>query len=729
MYNKIQFKIIALILLLTAIFVLGLLSLRNTENKNTTQLIKNRIAERDTLIRKIIDVKSKSLSNYIFDYSYWDEMVVFSKTLDEKWAKENIEATVSTFDVDAFCLFDKELNLLFSFNRANDRTFKLPLSKEDLKSITNKNLFSHFFINTNLGLMELYIAPLQPSSDINRVTPPLGFLAGGRLWSKEYLESLSFLTSSKMFLSSPFKDTALVYKNENDIINEIELKDWNNATLMKVKAISSSDALKDFLVYENYRYASIILFVILIIALISLYLYQLLNKPLKSITLSLEKESPEPLKEIINKKNEFGEMAKLINEFFENKNSLIAEIVMRTKAEESLLKKQGELIKAKEKAEELSKLKSNLLANLSHEFRTPLSGIIGISELLKEDIRDMEQLKLLNDITSSGKRLHDTLNSILMLAQFESSDIVLRKEKFNLTSEVRQYIDKLKYKAEEKNIGIKINSDDNDLFVDTDRDLLRNVIYNIFDNAVKFTDKGEIKINISSRITDNILNAVISISDTGIGIAHKYLDGIFEEFRQVSEGISRKYEGTGLGLTLSKKIITLLDGKIKVDSEPGIGSTFSVYLPAFIILTMQEKQGEVKTSGNKNLLNVLFVEDNPSNQYVFKKFLENEINVDFASNGENALDFVKIKKYDLVFMDINLGPGIDGIEVFKQIKKMDNYVDTPVAALTGYAMEHDKEHFLAIGFDYFIIKPFGRNDLMIVIEEVKNKVNKTDESC
>jgi signal transduction histidine kinase/CheY-like chemotaxis protein len=724
MYNKIQVKIIALILLLTAIFMFGLFSLRNSENKNFAKMLNGRIAERDTIIRKIIDLKSKSLINYVYDYSYWDEMVSFSQSLDEKWALENIVTSIPTFDVDAVWLFDKELNLIYSTNKSNDRTLKLPLSKEDLKSIINTNLFSHFYINTSRGLMEISVAPLQPSSDMQRVSVPLGYFIGGRFWTEEYVGSLSQLTNSKINIisNSKYSDTIPQLKLY-EFANEFLLKEWSGSTLSKIRAVSTSESTKEFLNYSKYQFIATIIFVILVILMILLYLLRLLNRPLKAITESLERESPEPIKKLQSKKNEFGEMARLISEFFKNKESLLEEIDMRIKAEAKLINKQEELIKSKQKAEELSKIKSNLLANLSHEFRTPLSGIIGISELLKNEVHDNEQLKLLDDITISGKRLHDTLNSILMLAQFESTDISLHKEKFNLSNEISDYFKKHSYKAEEKNLDLKILIEEDDIYAETDKDLLKNVLYNIFDNAVKFTDKGSIKIILSTKKINDIINAEIAIIDTGIGISQNNIGIIFEEFRQASEGFTRNYEGSGLGLTLSKKIIKFLGGDIVCTSEPGIGSTFTVNIPAFKIINVYTEPEKEIQAKKEDFLNILFVEDNLSNQYVFKKFIENTVNVDFASTGENAIEFINIKKYDLIFLDINLGTGIDGIEVLKRIRKIESYKNTPVAALTGYAMEHDRDHFLSNGFDYFVIKPFGRSDLMNVINEIKKRIN------
>jgi signal transduction histidine kinase/ActR/RegA family two-component response regulator len=714
MYNKIQFKIIALITLVTAFFILGLLSLRNSETRNISMLLKDRVSEKDTIIRKVIELKSKTLLTYVYDYSYWDEMLEFLKTKDDKWAYENIIASLSTFNINAVWIYNTDYNLAYTTNNIDERTFKeLPLSKEDLKSIVSRNLFSHFFINTNAGLMEISVAPLQPGYDLTRVTKPQGYYIGGRLWTDVYIKDLSALTSSQISLISNIKDSII---NNNiksfEFVNEIYLTDWNGANFIKLRAKTESPVIEKFFNYSLYQFIGITFFIVLIIVLISMYLFKIVNKPLKSIANSLESSNIEHIEYLFNNKDEFGDISRLISDSFKYKESLLEEIAMRKNAEK-------ELRKAIEKAEELSKLKSNLLANLSHEFRTPLSGIIGISELLKDEINNNEQFKLLNDISISGKRLHDTLNSVLLLAQFESSDIVIHKENFNLAEEIKLYFEKFKYKAEEKKLELKIEIEDNSLYLDTDKDLLKQILYNLLDNAVKFTDKGSINIKLSSIQENNNLMAVIEVSDTGIGISENNIKIIFDEFRQVSEGFTRKYEGTGLGLTLTKKVLDLLNGKIICKSKPGMGSTFTVNLPAYKIAKGLKETISTTTQEKLKLLNILLVEDNTSNQFVFKKFLENIVKVDIASDGQIALELIKNNMYDIIFMDINLGLGMDGIKTTNEIKKIDAYKNIPVAALTGYAMEHDRDYFLKNGFDFFIIKPYTKNDLVAVINRIK----------
>lgn len=718
MYNKIQFKIIALITLVTAFFIFGLLSLRNSETKNISMLLKDRVSEKDSTIRKIINLKSKTLLSYVYDYSYWDEMLAFTKSKDEKWAYENLVTTMPTFTVNAIWIYDKEFNLTYTTNDFNERTFKeLPLSKEDFKSIVSLNPFAHFFIITNAGLMEISLAPLQPGYDNKRVTPPQGYYIGGRIWTNDYIRDLSSLTSCKISLVNNFKDTIIYDEIKKfEFINEIYLKDWNGSNLIRLIAKTESPVIEKFFNFSFYQFAGTTLFIVLIIVLISMYLFKIVNRPLKDITSSLENNNIEQIEYLFHKKDEFSDIARLISDSFKYKESLLDEISMRKKAE-------GDLIKAKVNAEELSKLKSNLLANLSHEFRTPLSGIIGISELLKDEISNPDQNRLLNDISNSGRRLHDTLNSILLLGQFESSQISIYKEIFNIVSEIQMYINKYKYKTDEKNLELEFIAEEENILVETDKDLLKQIFYNIFDNAVKFTEKGKITVKLYSKQIDKQLFSIIDVKDTGIGISEKSINLIFEEFKQVSEGYGRRFEGTGLGLTLTKKVLDYINGSITCVSKPGEGSTFSIHIPALKVLEESKDKksiGKRVKSSDSKLLNALFVEDNTSNQFIFERFLTDLINVEFASNGLEALELTDNKKYDVIFMDINLGVGIDGIKTMKEIKKNDNYSNTPFVALTGYAMEHDRDYFLSEGFNYFIVKPFSKNDLITIVNQIIN---------
>ncbi|MEI7664334.1 MAG: PAS domain S-box protein, partial [Bacteroidota bacterium] len=237
-----------------------------------------------------------------------------------------------------------------------------------------------------------------------------------------------------------------------------------------------------------------------------------------------------------------------------------------------------ELIVAKEKAEESDRLKSSILANMSHELRTPLNGILGFAELLKEELAQSEYESMIDNIYDSGRRLMSTLNSIITLSQLEAGHVNVSRKRMLLEPAIQSVIKSMETLSSEKNIYVK-NLADTTCSANTDEQLLKQLLQQMLDNAIKFTDQGGITIE----TTQTTLSAkdwiVVKISDTGIGIDKEFYDLIFQEFRQISEGFGRKYQGSGIGLTISKKIIDLLGGMITIESEPGKGSCFSIWLP------------------------------------------------------------------------------------------------------------------------------------------------------
>ena len=251
--------------------------------------------------------------------------------------------------------------------------------------------------------------------------------------------------------------------------------------------------------------------------------------------------------------------------------AVIRDITERKKFEE-------ELIAAKEKAEEMNRLKSSFLANMSHELRTPLVGILGYSAILSEEVKEPDHSKMVKDISHSGKRLLETLNSILDLSRIEANKFEIKPSRFNLVNLVREEVELYKGIAQVKRIYINVRMSRHELMITSDRKILQNTISHLINNAVKFTTQGGVDISLTTEKNSNDF-AVIKVSDTGIGIPEESQHLIFEEFRQGSEGLSRKFEGTGLGLTITKKYITLLKGTITLKSKPGVGSEFLVKIP------------------------------------------------------------------------------------------------------------------------------------------------------
>lgn len=403
-------------------------------------------------------------------------------------------------------------------------------------------------------------------------------------------------------------------------------------------------------------------------------------------------------------------------------------------AEDITEKKQmeWELKAALDRAEESSSLKTSILSNMNHELRTPLMGILGMTELLLEEIVDETHAHMLKRIKSSGKRLMNTLNSILDLSELESDKSLLKLSDYVLGNNIHNLLSQYEILANERNIDFSFEIRTDNLLVHIYERFFEQALFNIVDNAIKYTDRGSVKIIVDKEMIDGKEWAKIIIQDTGIGISNNHLKIIFDDFRQGSEGISRNYEGAGLGLTVSYKMLQVMNGNITVKSKINEGSEFIIWLPVATHSSeenIERNENDYETIENNfkssssfegEKPSILSVEDNIINQEVTKLFLSTIADVDTANTGNLAVEKAKEKKYSIILMDIHLGPGMDGIQATQEIRKINGYESTPIIAVTGYATEVDKEKFLAFGLSNIIVKPFNKEDIIRMISEVLN---------
>jgi len=385
---------------------------------------------------------------------------------------------------------------------------------------------------------------------------------------------------------------------------------------------------------------------------------------------------------------------------------------------------ENQLIIAKEKAEESDRLKSSILANVSHELRTPLNGILGFAEIIKNELKDSDYAIMAENIHASGRRLMTTLNSLITLSQLVAGKISLSVKPVFLKECVASVLKSYEQQAREKNLTISQKSDQ-DIIIKTDEQLLKQLLRQILDNAIKFTEQGSITVEISKGKSKTKNLVMISVTDTGIGIDKDYHEMVFQEFRQVSEGFGRKYQGSGIGLTICKKIIDLLEGSITLESIPGKGSTFYIFLPyseeadlkAKTIPASTEAKEEQKEKKTE-LPWVLLVEDNLVNKELTEFFLRKTCKVDYAPDGASAIEKVRSKKYLAILMDINLGYGMNGIEATKEIRKIKGYKEVPIIAVTGYTMSGDKDSLIAQGCTHYLAKPFDQASILDLMNEI-----------
>ena len=412
-----------------------------------------------------------------------------------------------------------------------------------------------------------------------------------------------------------------------------------------------------------------------------------------------------------------------ININFSNKKYILVtlrDITSRKNAETHLRE-------AKDKAEELNRVKSNFLANMSHELRTPLVGILGFAELLRERVKEKNTLEMADRILTSANRLMDTLNLLLDLSRIEAKKVDIKLQPNRISELVESQILLFDAVAERKNLFLETDINEHNLFANVDEQIFRQVINNLVNNALKYTYTGGVTVSVDSATENSASYVRIRVRDTGIGIPEESLGLIFQEFRQVSEGFNRHFEGTGLGLTITKNFIELMNGQITVKSKVGAGSTFTVLFPLLkdyqkLEIKKVDNVNEDKISVKELTLSetpkMLVVDNDESSRDIIKLFLKDMCELDFADSGEKAFRLINDKKFDIILMDINLGKGMSGVETTKEIRKIESYRKTPIVAITGFAMRGDREEFIQAGCTHYLSKPFSRSKIMKLIHEI-----------
>ncbi len=378
---------------------------------------------------------------------------------------------------------------------------------------------------------------------------------------------------------------------------------------------------------------------------------------------------------------------------------------------------------AKTKSEEMNWLKSIILANVSHELKTPMIGIIGYAEALQKEMKDSRLKEMVNTLVDSTNRLRESLDVLLDFANIEFQKIEVKYEEINVADSLVDIVKKFKISAESKGLKLDLNLNATHTFALLDKQLFTQIMNNLIHNAIKYTDKGGVNITLENDEDTEQFYTVIKVKDTGIGISKENIDKVFQPFRQESEGFSRKFEGMGLGLTISKKFSEYLNGKIEIESKEGVGTTFSLRIPSIkkhAVKKLEETVISRQPKTEDGLPSVLFVENDIPTIGIIKLFLSEVCNVDYATSGEKALEVVKNKNYSAVLMDIDLGMGIDGVETTKLIRKIPSYKDVPIIAVTAYAMTGDKEKFLAAGCSHYLAKPFPKSKLVNLVKEIIN---------
>ncbi|NHN24571.1 PAS domain S-box protein [Flavobacterium jejuense] len=441
------------------------------------------------------------------------------------------------------------------------------------------------------------------------------------------------------------------------------------------------------------------------------------NKPIKNLILGIAKQKSEKTSWLLfnafSVKDSKGKITEIVSSFIDITERKLMEF---------------EILKEKERAETANKAKTDFLANMSHEIRTPLNGIIGFSHLLMESNLEKTHYQYMSTINESASSLLKIVNDILDFSKIESGKFELDIAEVDLFELTQQVVDLFQYQAHQKKLNLVFNKDKNvPKYILADAVRLKQILMNLLSNALKFTEFGEIQLNITE-IESTKKESVIhfSVNDTGIGIKMDNNEKIFDSFVQEDNSTSRKFGGTGLGLTISKQLLSLMDSKLELKSKYGEGSKFFFTIKAKKVknsnpIRIKENIQDIPVNETKFLKKhtLLIVEDNKVNMLLTKTLIQKinpNISIFEAYDGLEAIELFKNESIDLILMDVQM-PNKNGYEATTEIRQLQIGKNTPIIAITAGILAHERDKCFEAGMNDYLSKPIIKTDLKQVLEK------------
>lgn len=644
-------------------------------------------------INALMNQNSESNLTLIAQISYWDELVNFVETKDLKWFNTSISYLVDTNRYDYIDTYN--LNTDFVTKVSTIKIASKNFIPKEVFPILYKNKIIKFNLKIPEGYLEIYGATIHPSQDpFKNKTKPRGYIFMIKLIDNEYFNILEKISGSQISFYNSQTNA-----NQKNIIIKQDLLDFkgNKISTLVFKRPNNVNFSTTKRVLGIIFIASIIAFVVFLY-----YAKKWAKTPIKLITnvLKGDQNAIQSLKKI---RGEFRYIGKL---FEENYNQKL------------------QLQRSKSKIEESDKLKSAFLMNLSHEIRTPMNAIIGFSDLLNNPkITEEEKKQYVEIIQNSGKNLIEIIDDLVEMSRIETNLVLPNYSAVNLDNLVKSIFESIKIINTKEDLDFKILKPTipNDKNIITDTIKLNQILINILNNALKFTDEGFVILdyNIDSE-TDKI---IFEIKDSGIGIPEDFKNSIFKRFNKLNVHTISSNEGLGLGLAISKAYVEMLGGEISVQSQVGVGSNFTFWIPLKHEENIVEVDSTISKSNEITLnksINILVAEDDNVNFLLIQKILESEnIKVVRAVDG---LDVVTIFKnnnsFDLIFMDIRM-PNRNGHDAFKEIRALNSTI--PIVAQTSYSFSEEIDKILQTGFSDYISKPLDKDIVLGLVYKYTKK--------
>lgn len=690
-------KIIILIFILSSISLVlfgGLLFYVKKQQQIDYSETKNQFKKDILAIHKMEVLQNES---YVNDIVYWDDFISYLKFRNEDWFIESVATSLNTYNFDQLIVLDTKGNLIIRKSKNPNILSNLNVAAS-IKNIKLHQTF-RFYKNTDFGCIEVIGSGIYNSTNASKKFGlPQGYFFVVRILDQKYFEGINEITNSKCSI------TATDYKEKGSEISvKIKIYDEENSQFGYFTFIRTYN--------NNFIILNKIIYFITLLSFFNLLIYFLfikkwVNNPLNLVRKVLEENNSKAINSLVACKGEFGYIGKLFK---------------KNKEQEKLLKS------AKLKAEENDKLKSVFLANLSHEIRTPMNAILGFTHLLKNDNLNSEETKeYLETIEKSGNNLILIINDLIEMSKIDANQTLPNYTSVDLNKCLNEIYETIKVTIpEEKKIAFHFNKDKsyNKTYVKIDETKVKQIIVNLINNAIKYTDTGEISFGFS--ITVEKQQIEFYVKDTGYGISPEDQALIFDRFKRIDNDYTTKSSGLGLGLSISKAYLDMMYGTIHLTSSIGKGSQFYFTLPLEIATKKPKNKNKEtlvsitsKITANKR---ILVAEDDEINYLLLTKMLVTYKNIELvrAKNGQEAVDiFTNDQAFDLIFLDIKM-PIMNGFQAFEHISKTKTTI--PIIAQTAFSSSDDIKIITKTGFTDYILKPINREKLFELINRYLNE--------
>ncbi|KAF0095751.1 MAG: histidine kinase [Puniceicoccaceae bacterium 5H] len=700
-------------------------------NKAYRELFDHLIREKSEQTAGIETLKQESLTHFVYDYSWWQDTIDFVQAPNDDWWTEELEGVPELFQADLIWFYDRSGQMVYERNERNELPvgqLRLP-ARSQFETWMSDLAYPHFFISTEYGLLEVAGSPLQPGEDLQRVTPAQGMMFAGRFFTEEYLGELQDLTNAYIRFeprhSLPEGQPSANLLQNSHLQTATPLYGWDGQLIGQLVYDHQTQI---FALFKQHLRSVVFLFVAILLVIVVVAAFSLPSmvlNPIIRLRTALTEQKERPLYPLLDRRDELGQLARLVRDFFQQKETLTNEMAARAKAVRAAEE-------AAREARRLERVKSEFLATMSHEIRTPMNAVVGFAELLREGELPTEEQEYAKIVVENSYALLHLLDDILDYSKLESDKIELQLEWVNLPDLVKQIVSTHQAKAKAKGVQVNMVIDERlPTLFEIDNARLRQVLNNLIDNAIKFTERGSVRISLETNRAyeaGKMVEVQFSVRDSGIGIRESQQRNIFEPFTQADSSTTRRFGGTGLGLAISSHLVALMGGKLEVESSYGRGSTFSFKLPLqSVVEETQAENGAVPVAAkNKRLaeslpLHILVVEDNPtSGQLIHIHLRRLGYNAALVTDGMDALERVQRERFDLILLDLQM-PRMDGWTFVNRLRGLADAPwtqDVKIIAVSANKLRVETSALVIAGIQGFISKPYTFGALVNEIRRV-----------